>query len=72
MRLGYRILEFGIYPSTMLRVVSLSNHLLFGYCDLVLQSLGLWRYFSLLSARMILGMHLLEMLSGNMSVNLRC
>jgi hypothetical protein len=35
-RFEYWILGFGIYPSTWLRVVSLSNHLLFGYCNLVL------------------------------------
>ena len=42
---GHWNLEFGIYPSTLLRVVSpstlrrtvsLSNHLLFGICNLVL------------------------------------
>jgi hypothetical protein len=37
-----------------------------------LKRLGHWRFISLLSARMILGMHLLEMLSGNMGVDLRC
>jgi len=33
--LGHWILKFVIYPSTLLRVVSLSNHLIFGACYLI-------------------------------------
>ena len=35
---GHSILKFGIYPSTGLRVVSLSNHMEFGVCILELNS----------------------------------
>ena len=45
-------------------------YLLFGYCDLVLQSLAYWDFVSVSTSRMIFGMHLLKTIPGHMGVDL--